>query len=237
MWPFKSVKIFGTEIAFNREATTELTQGLSDVIKIFRHGTNKKLVELKEAQLIDEAMEKFEKKFRGDVAALRQIPLNALDFRVTIHLRDILFEHTFVQLTDYYPVGGGSGRRFSARYGIIGLTWRTGENAGRGSASVNETELIRDWAMFRDEARKRIRTSKQRPSLLSCIMKDPSGEPIGVLYIDSQNQNEFGSDGEAKTLASSAIPEWPEFRVLQQKVSFISDEIRTTTARVRIYDI
>ena len=59
------------------------------------------------------------------------------DLRATVHVSDILFEHYFYQLTDYFPdnaAGGPAGRRFSERFGMIGRSWRLGTSSGRGNA-------------------------------------------------------------------------------------------------------
>jgi hypothetical protein len=55
----------------------------------------------------------------------------------TVHVDDIVFARFLYQLVDYYQKSGGpggSGRRFSQRYGIIGQAWRLRKSVGRGNA-------------------------------------------------------------------------------------------------------
>ena len=49
-------------------------------------------------------------------------------YRATVHIPDVLFSDTLYQLLDYWPKGKGGGRRFSARFGILGLAWRLEES-------------------------------------------------------------------------------------------------------------
>lgn len=53
--------------------------------------------------------------------------LKKKNLSATVHMTDVLYEDSLYQLVDYVPAGGGSGRRFSTRYGAIGTALRSGK--------------------------------------------------------------------------------------------------------------
>lgn len=124
------------------------------------------------------------------------------DIRATIHVRDIVFKDFLYQLVDYYPKGGGADRRFSQRYGIIGRSWRSGKSHGTGNAFgklASEESLVEQWGMTRGETHGIL---KSKPSCLSVLLRS-GGTESGILDIDASNENAFGNDNAAQTIAET----------------------------------
>jgi len=146
--------------------------------------------------------------------------------RGTIHVQDIVFPEYLYQLTDYYPRRGGSGRRFSIRYGVIGRSWRLSESIGEGNAFAEnkgeERTLIEHWGMTREEVAGRGHNS---PAYLSILINGDDGYPIGVLYIDSSATEAFGDDEKATKIAE-AIQASEEGKALAEKLSKVMAPLR-----------
>lgn len=148
--------------------------------------------------------------------------------RGTIHVQDIVFSEYLYQLTDYYPKRGGSGRRFSMRYGVIGRSWRLSESIGEGNAFEDkkgeERTLIENWGMTKEEVAAR---DKNSPSYLSIILRDLEGgrHPIGVLYVDSAEIEAFGKDDIAQEIAS-AIERSNEVELLSKELAKVMIPLR-----------
>jgi len=133
--------------------------------------------------------------------------LTATEARCTIHVRDILFSDSLLQLLDYYPNGQGAMRRFSIRYGAIGRTWRLKTHFQTGLAhTISELDLIEKWGMTEEESKK---DSRNKPSYLCVMIKNSVDQPIAIIYLDSKKEKAFGDDDQAtklcESLASNAI--------------------------------
>jgi len=117
-------------------------------------------------------------------------PGQAPRFRCTIHVADPLFQDHLYQLLDYYPDGGGRGRSFSIRVGLIGIVWRS--KASRTAQKlVDEDELIREWGMTAAEAARS--QASGRESFLGVLLTEPHGLRVGVVYLDSPDPDTFGA--------------------------------------------
>lgn len=176
--------------------------------------------------------------------------------RATVHVPDIVFEGSLYQLTDYYPLprgGGGSGRRFSQRYGMMGRAWRLKNSVGTGEAlppaPANATpaereewergtvrKLIQEWGMFEEEARP---ASRGHPSYL-CIMLRTQEGTHGLLFIDSTTTNAFGSDvpnpgglSDAQRTATE-LENHPTCQVLAQGVADVMKPLRLLGPSLRV---
>lgn len=115
------------------------------------------------------------------------------DFRATIHIPDPLLSNSLYQLLDYVPVGGGHGRTFSARAGLIGRAWRTGAKDWWDSeTSISMDKLVGEWGMTRQEAALRQVVDKTKV-MLAIPLHDPTrSRPVGILYLDSAVHEKFG---------------------------------------------
>ena len=129
--------------------------------------------------------------------------------RATVHVNDIVFEDQLCQVVDYYPQGTGALRRFSMRYGIIGVCWRLQESRGEADTFKRlgddsgdpKRNMIVEWGMTQEEAERVVSHKKQ--SILCIILRDPQNQlPVGILYVDADGENVFGDDNAATKLAS-----------------------------------
>lgn len=113
-------------------------------------------------------------------------------WRSTIHIQDPLYANQLVQLLDYLPNGDGAGRRFSARAGIIGLSWRLrSTQMWNQSSGVSESDLIQMWAMTEAEAASR-KAKDGKKLFLAVPLLDPNGARIAVFYFDAADREAFG---------------------------------------------
>jgi hypothetical protein len=111
------------------------------------------------------------------------------EYRATVHVRDPLIADTLYQLLDYYPGGDGARRRFSVRFGILGLTWRLRATEYVGNVDADdETKLIKEWGMTSEQA---ARAGLGRRSFMCLPLRSASGIQVGVLYLDATKANAF----------------------------------------------
>jgi hypothetical protein len=105
--------------------------------------------------------------------------------RATVHMPDVVFEDSLYQLTDYYPKGRGRGRRFSSRYGAIGLAWREEKSKhwNMNDPKSNVEELIQRWGMTEAEANH----AQKYEAGFCIILRDETKQRCGVLYLDTDS--------------------------------------------------
>lgn len=112
--------------------------------------------------------------------------------RATVHIPDPLYENQLYQLLDYYPKGGGSGRTFSTRSGIIGLAWRTWESKKWHQNSVDQAILRQMWGMTREEAETRETADKSKLFLAIPLYNPKHAVVRGVFYLDATDRKALG---------------------------------------------
>lgn len=126
--------------------------------------------------------------------------------RATVYVSDALYRDGLYQLVDYWPAGGGSGRRFSLRFGILGRAWRLEETLYDPTIPAdNPEELIGNWGMTREQAEQ---AGRGRQSFFCATLKDDSGILVGAVYMDSMLPEAFpgieerSQDGMLRNLGS-----------------------------------
>jgi hypothetical protein len=201
---FSSLKLLGAEVAFSEEGARKLATNADEIFDEYRRQAD---LEFQRQAHLHGLRRRLELVFQSSSP---DIPNDAdikactgkLDFRCTVHVPDILFTDTLYQLLDYYPPQpkGGSGRRFSTRFGIIGRAWRLREHIGEEQAKHSKEDLVREWGMTDEEAEAH---SRQRPAYICAVLKDDNGLPLGVLFLDSKASAAFGSKNQAEILAGS----------------------------------
>jgi hypothetical protein len=222
--PLRRIKAGGFEFEFNPDdamrAKASITESYEEFQKTARtaYAHYARVYSIQEH--FDQALRAFREHFESATPSSegRHWPG---DFRATLHIWDIVIGEWTYQLLDYSPQGGGSGRRFSARRGILGRTLRLGRSLGMGDAlkrlpgaagseigDTDETRLVEEWGMFRKEAS--AWRQDKRHSFLCVIVRAPAekannGIPLGVLYIDSKVKDAFGDDE-----AATAMAKWAE---------------------------
>jgi hypothetical protein len=192
----RRLEVFGAKIEFSEETRPlvfEQFEKVNEFIVLYRRQIRGTLQASMTAeglydifcQDIDEA---FAMLFGDDIPA----------YRATMHIEDFIFIAFLQQLFDYYPSGGGAGRAFSVRYGVIGKAWRSGnphaagrlligEMAERPAAAKRE-QISVDWAMTTTEAQAAL----ERPSYM-CLPISHQKRPIGLFYADSIVEDAFGA--------------------------------------------
>ncbi|MCU1484404.1 MAG: hypothetical protein JWN67_1150 [Actinomycetia bacterium] len=112
-------------------------------------------------------------------------------FRATIHIPDPLYANQLYQLLDYYPRGGGAGRAFSTRSGIIGMAWRNRRSDRWYQGRTDEVELRRMWGMTPEEAAERVSADSEKLFLAFPLFDERGAVPIGVFYFDAEKRDEM----------------------------------------------
>jgi hypothetical protein len=199
--PFvRKLKIYGVEIEIDPKALEDLEEREKEVFQRLSKKAERASSRVARSLSLDEhlrdaasAIMKLRRRRYGELRERQTI-------RFTIHVPDAIFKNHLYQLVEYHiwPSGGsqpGKGRRFSTRYGIIGLAWRTKKsqgtaNAFRGDSTAVEELKVR-WSMTDAEAE----AAKSKPSCLAIALggRKPEAE-LGLLYADCTEEKFWGED-------------------------------------------
>jgi hypothetical protein len=158
-------------------------------------------------------------------------------FRCTVHVPDVLFEDALLQLLDYQPSGGGRGRAFSARSGIIGKCWRSGEPDIQSDVATHAVELIKEWAMTTAEA---MDVGHGRSSFAAVPLFDDHNQPVGIFYVDAMPKNAWrnpsgaGKNPQDYPLCKE-ITKYAGEIGLVASLATIMKNMRQTGPRIRLY--
>lgn len=200
----RKIKVYGVEFELDESALRDLKKDTDETFK----------------RLISEADDELKKfaDFAGIFGAVEAAANNVMTnretsapdakegkFRATLHIPDPIFVDQLYQLTPYFfPAdsttlwrgNGGPGRRFSIRYGIIGLAARSKNSkaeakAFQGTDEVAKQELVERWSMLPAQTVHAI----NKPSCLAVVLKDPeTDELLGILYADAEEPDFFGCE-------------------------------------------
>jgi hypothetical protein len=221
-YPFRSIKFMGAELSITDPA---LGREAEESISLLRSDARRAYDGFVDTAALDDRLQKV----AVSLADLR----DKKGFRCTVHVPDVLFAETLYQLLDYYPRGGGRGRIFSTRFGIIGRVWRLGQSLTEGKVPQSADELIRTWGMTRREA---DAAGEGRQSF-SAVVLTAESTPVGIFYMDSEEQAAFaGVDDEASQLALHArIAGQCETSGLTAELDGLRRELTKKGPRVQIY--
>ena len=153
------------------------------------------------------------------------------DFRCTVHVRDILFDNSIYQLTDY--VGrekGGRGRAWSVRRGMIGRTWRLEENYRKGIVPKEANDLIEAWGLTREETK----VIAKNQTMLCYLIKGQNKSPLAMLYLDAEAENAFGTDAEMDQLLTVIGTEVTRFG-LDKALEQVWQQAQASAPLIEIY--
>jgi hypothetical protein len=176
---------FGLSFEFSADGAQQARDALEPQLASLRRS----IVRLVEAEVRQRSLQD------GFGRMLEEGPLKGKrKYRATIHIQDPLFENALYQLLDYHPRGGGHGRTFSTRSGIIGMAWRTGKyDSWNQSSAITWHDLIRQWGMTKREADER-EVADRKKEFLALPLRDPTNtRQVAVLYLDSEEQGIFGT--------------------------------------------
>lgn len=187
---FKSVKMFGAEFVLTEEGRQQVTQSAREAFHTYRSQAKAEYDRLVGVNNIrgklEQVISSVEVKSNGELIKIKEIE----DIRFTIHVPDAIFAETMYQLLDYYPRGGGRGRTWSIRYGILGKAWRSGESFTVETVPTTEEELIRDWGMTKEEA---TAAGQGRKSFSCVILYNEENTAVGAFYMDVLKEKAFGA--------------------------------------------
>jgi hypothetical protein len=167
-----------------------------------------------------------------DISKELEIPskdgIDLKNVRVAVHMQDVVFEESLYQLTDYYPKGGGRGRRFSSRYGAIGLAWREekSQHWNMNDPQNNVVELIRRWGMTEAEANH----SQTYEAGFCVILRDESGQRCGMLYVDTRSIQSITSE-------KTSVPQNADMQRIIEKLQGSKSLLNLARSVRRVYEI
>jgi hypothetical protein len=229
------VKGPGIELEFDREGAKEVKGLFQGAFKDFMAAAQKEYDRQSEIHQLSEL------RLPAAVAAVKsKLKTLPKGYRATVHVPDVVFKRFLYQLVDYYPGGGGRGRRFSERYGIIGRSWRLKESIGEGNAlrvadplETANTDpekiirtLIEEWGMTRAEAEN---STRSRPSVLCVVLfsvEHNTKVPVGILFMDSEKQDAFGVGSNGSTDMARQLEADPAVRALAQAIAPMMEDLR-----------
>jgi hypothetical protein len=225
----KRVSAFGVELELNVETSTVVRENAEETFSAYRTRIAREFDRLIHINAVNDLRREVVENYV--VNALQ--PSAKRTFRCTIHVPDVLFEEAMYQLLDYYPKGGGRGRAFSLRFGIVGRTWRLGDSQIQGSVDPGTRALVENWGMTSQEA---AAAGQGRRSFASVLLRDDTGVQVAVFYIDAQEENAFGTEDQERDLAA-AVEEGARENGLTAVVASVSKEMRQRGPSIRLlYD-
>lgn len=112
------------------------------------------------------------------------------EYRATVHVRDALYGDALYQLVDYTPGGGGAGRRFSTRFGMLGRSWRLERSDYQDDVPTTTEQLISKWGMTQEQAEV---AARGRRSFVCGLLRHEGGL-VGILYMDAKPARAFPAD-------------------------------------------
>jgi GAF domain-containing protein len=183
------VKALGVEVALDSDKAAEAKASLEEIFSAYRARIT---TEFSRQRIVHD----LDARCRAVVEHVVVPYLDArgmreANFRCTVHVPDVLFIDRLYQLLDYYPNpgsgGGGAGRTFDIRFGIVGRTWRLEEPQVKSSLDANLAELIDEWGMTQEEAR----AAGQGRKSFVCVPLASEGRAIGLLYLDAKEPDTF----------------------------------------------
>lgn len=178
------VKAAGMEIELTAQTSREVKTDLQATFRAFRDSATSVFDEQVHVERINVKLETVVREAIRPALTDGRHPL-----RATVYVPDILFEDVLYRLVDYYPEGGGRGTTYSARFGIIGKSWRLAQSE-IASVPPEPERLIEEWGMTHAEA-----TGQHRAKTLVCvILRDDEKQPVGLLFMESQSEDAFVED-------------------------------------------
>lgn len=157
------------------------------------------------------------------------------DFRCTIHVQDLLFAEALYQLLDYAPGTAREtrGRSFPVRFGILGRAWRSGKSLAQGNVSTDPSQLIIEWGMTSEEANA---AGRGRQSFACAVLRDVDRSPLGVFYVDSMEQDAFGSTEPERAEFLKLIEDQAQALGLTGALAKLNEATRSRGPEIQIFD-
>lgn len=216
---------FGLEFNFDEQSATQTRETIESGLESVRKTIKRELEADVRARGLQEAL--------ATILKSTSLGQSGVSYRATLHIEDPLYANQLYQLLDYYPKGGGHGRSFASRQGIIGLAWRTLEiHSWHQEEGFTEADLVRMWGMTHKSASTRVVADSTKFFLAFPVYDSTSTIAVGVFYIDSQEDpNDLlpkSPTAEAIADTDAAIGKDP-----REKEHDVSDEVKEIRARAR----
>ena len=214
----------GVELEF----ATQVKSSLEDVLRDYRQQAVKKYDGLALQYQIAETLDRIVK---GPIKNFFQSIGKQPNFRCTVHVRDILFDNSIYQLTDY--VGrdkGGRGRAWSVRRGMIGRTWRLEESYAKGTVPIKSRELIETWGLSQNETE----GATAIQTMLCYLVKGKNDIPLAMIYLDAKEADAFGTQDQMDELLA-VIEKESQQRGLTENFGKIWEQIQASAPLIEIY--
>lgn len=192
----RKITVAGVELEIDSAAMQRIREFIGKTVDDLMAKAKLEYDRMAEGFSVDERLSQVIRNALPPILKARQLP-EPKNVRATVHVPDILFKDYLYQLINYYPVtavGGPAGRRFSQRYGMIGQAWRMERSVGTGRAVTASSQLIEHWGMNPNEANDQTHL---RPGVI-CVILRHEGVQVGVLFIDSTDENAFGRNRDAQ---------------------------------------
>jgi hypothetical protein len=182
----KSLSAFGVSLELTPQAATEAKATIETTFADYRSIVVREFDRQVSTRNVDAQFRKLCREFIWPHLSAAV----TIDLRCTLHVPDILFTEALYQLLDYYPTGGGRGRTYSSRYGILGTCFRSEMDSYRPDVPTVEEQLIVEWGMNSQEA---AAAGQGRKSFACFIVRKDAHEPtLGIVYLDTKVRNAFG---------------------------------------------
>ena len=216
----KSVSAYGVSLELTSQAATQAKATIETTFAEYRSNVIREFDRQVSTRNIDAQFRKLCRQFIWPNLTLVNVKS---DLRCTLHVPDILFTETLYQLLDYYPTGGGHGRTFSSRYGILGTSFRSEHDEYRPSVPTKEADLIVDWGMTSQEA---AAAGQGRKSFACFIVRKDEHQPtLGIVYLDTKLESAFGADANSPDIAQH-VAEGIRATGLIETLSVLGDSMR-----------
>lgn len=227
----KSVKAFGVEVELSAEVAEKNAETFETVVERYVQLVDTRLISLMRR---DRLLNVWESLVRdGIIQTFNGTAPEHL--RCTLYVPDPLLDNVLYQLVDYYPKGGGRGRRLSWRFGAVGRAWRLEQDDVWPGVETDPEALIEKWGMSRSEAD----TAGRGRTAFGCILLRRNeanqdldqGEIVALLYMDSDTSGLFGQgkDDQPWLQRAEAIKIKARELGLAPLIDALLREIRTVT--------
>lgn len=208
----RRLKGAGIELELTAEVAHAVKQDLEETITDFRKSVTLEFDRQVHAKRLDDLLEQVAQEVIVPALADQQA-----DFRATVYVPDVLFKNVLYRLLDYYPLGGGHGKTYSTRFGIIGQTWRA-QRSDSALVSADRETLIAEWGMTIAEA---TRSARRKRTFVCVVLKDEeAATAVGLLFAESEADNAFGSE------IVSLLERAPSVDSLAEGVARVTERVR-----------
>lgn len=233
----RSLEAFGVKVELSSEEARHAQGSFEDVLARYRELVDRRFRRLMSRERLDPLWEQL---VREGVYRTFEGPVPD-DLRCTLYVPDPLFgERVLYQLVDYYPKGGGRGRRLSWRFGAVGRAWRLEVDDVWRGVRTDVDDLVNEWGMSRAEAD----TAGRGRTAFGCVLLHrqvgptgvSSGELVALLYMDSQKHGAFGLEREDPVwqARAAAIRQLSEQLGFAERVYSILHEVREVTPELAL---